>query len=72
MPLTPTRLLTRLARTGLRRGLGEGSRGWLYVGAAASALQVTRWLATRRPETVHVQELRAGQGIEIRVLPLQR
>ena len=65
-------LIARLARTGLRRGLLEGSRGWLTVGAVAGALQVTRWLATRRPETVLVQELKAGHGIEIRVLPPQR
>ncbi len=72
MPLTPQTLIGRLARTGLRRGLVEGSRGWLTVGAVAGAVQVTRWLATRRPETVHVEELRAGQGIQIRVLPPER
>ena len=32
-------LIVRLSKTGLKRGFLEGSRGWLYVGLAASAVR---------------------------------
>lgn len=58
----------RLVRTGLRRGLVEGSRGWLYVGVTAAAVGIARRLLTEPPETVFESELKPGQGIEIRTV----
>ena len=59
----------RLVRTGLRRGLVEGSRGWLYVGITAAALGIARRLLTEPPETVFEAEIKPGQAIEIRTVP---
>ena len=61
-------LTGRLIRTGLRRGVFEGSRGWLYVGATALALRVLRWLLVEPPETVYETEIKPGQAIEIRTV----
>ncbi|MCZ7525942.1 MAG: hypothetical protein M5U14_05870 [Acidimicrobiia bacterium] len=59
----------RLARTGLRKGLREGSRPWLYVGLAATAVRLGRRLLAERPETVYVTTLRPGETLEIRERP---
>jgi len=61
-------LVGRLARTGLRRGLMEGSRPWLYTGVAAAALRALQRAARREPETVYSEELKPGEALEIRVL----
>jgi hypothetical protein len=61
-------LVGRLVRTGLRRGLVDGSRGWLYVGATAAAVGIVRRLLVEAPETVFESELKPGQGIEIRTV----
>lgn len=58
-------LFTRLQRTGLRRGLRDGSRAWLYVGLAATAVRVARRVLSE-PESVERIELRPGEAIEIR------
>jgi hypothetical protein len=58
-------VVARLARTGLKRGLLEGSRTWLYVGVTAAALQVVRRAASSAPETIYVGELKPGEKIEI-------
>ena len=52
-------------RTGFRRGLLEGSRGWLYVGAATLAVRVVRRVLVEQPETVYATELKPGEAIEI-------
>lgn len=71
-PVTRTSLtLARLAKTGMRRGLFEGSRGWLYVGLAASALRVARWVVTEA-EVVETVELKPGETIEIRTVTPKR
>jgi hypothetical protein len=62
-------VVRRLARTGLRRGLLEGSRGWLMIGVAATAVGVARRVLVTRPETIYEGEVKPGRGIEIRVLP---
>lgn len=70
----PTRtsyLLGRLARTGMRRGLFDGSRGWLYLGLAASALRVARFVLSES-EVVETVELRKGEAIEIRTVAPKR
>jgi hypothetical protein len=59
-------IVSRLMRTGLRRGLLEGSQGWLYVGVAAVALRVMRRVLVQQPETIYSTELKPGQAIEIR------
>lgn len=64
-------LVTRLARTGLRRGLREGSRGWLVVGVSATALSVLRRVLTESP-TIARTELKAGEGLEVRVVKSKR
>jgi len=64
-------MVTRLASTGLRRGLFEGSRGWLYVGVAATALRVLRRVLVE-PETVEVFELGPGEAVEIRTVAPKR
>jgi len=67
-PVTPTSVvLARLARTGVRKGLFDGSRGWLYVGLAATALRVVRWVITES-EVVETVELKPGEAIEIRTV----
>jgi len=70
----PTRtslLLGRLSRTGMRRGLLEGSRGWLYLGLAASALRVARTVLSES-EVVETVELKKGEAIEIRTVAPKR
>ncbi|MEX0664847.1 MAG: hypothetical protein WD598_08780 [Acidimicrobiia bacterium] len=61
-------IVAKLMRTGLRRGLRDGSRGWLYVGMTAAALQIARRIFTEQPETVFTTELKPGQGIEVRTV----
>ena len=61
-------LVSRLIKTGFRRGLFEGSKGWLYVGGTAALLRLARRLLTEAPETVYESEIKPGQAIEIRTL----
>lgn len=65
-------VVARLASTGLRRGLLEGSRGWLYVGVTAVALRVVKWVLVQPPETVYVGEIKPGEAIEIRTVRQSR
>lgn len=58
----------RLARTGLRKGLLEGSRPWLYTGLAAVGLRIAARFR-EKDQTVYSGELKAGQRLEIRVVP---
>lgn len=58
----------RLARTGLRKGVFEGSRPWLYTGMAAVGLRILARFR-EKDQTVFSGELRAGQRLEIRVVP---
>lgn|GEM_PF-1477370 len=60
--------VTRLARTGLRRGVRQGSRPWLVIGMTATALRLVRRFAARQEETVFRAELKPGAGVEIRAL----
>jgi hypothetical protein len=63
----PGDALRRLTRAGLRRGLFEGSRPWLVVGAAASGMRLLGRLTRRESETVYVENLKPGETIEISV-----
>lgn len=58
-------IVGRLVRKGLQRGLIDGSRGWLYVGATAAAVGIARWLITEPPETVFLSEIKPGQALQI-------
>jgi hypothetical protein len=60
-------MITRLSRAGLRRGLLDGSRGWLYVGVAATTLRVLRRVLAE-PEVVERFELKPGEAVEIRTV----
>ncbi len=62
-------LTRRLLRTSLRRGVLEGSRGWLYVGATVLAVRVARRVLGEPPETVYERELEPGEAIQIRTIP---
>ena len=71
-PITRTSLaLARVARTGMRKGVFDGSRGWLYLGLAASALRVARWLIAES-EVVETVELKPGEAVEIRTITPKR
>ena len=59
-------LVGRLVRNGFRRGVLEGSRGWLYVGMTAAAVGIARRILIEPAETVFETELKPGQGIEVR------
>ncbi|HEY8215754.1 MAG TPA: hypothetical protein VIH82_01380 [Acidimicrobiia bacterium] len=60
-------VVARLSTTGLRRGFLEGSRGWLYVGLAATTVRVLRRVLAE-PEVVERFDLRPGEAIEIRTV----
>jgi hypothetical protein len=59
------RLIARFASTALRRGMHSGSRGWLYVGAAASGLKLLQSVAGRKEEVLAIK-LHPGEALEIR------
>lgn len=59
--------ITRLSKVGLRRGLLEGRRGWLYVGVAATTVRVLRRVLAE-PEVVERFELEPGEAVEIRTV----
>ena len=65
------RSFSRFARYALRRGLGGGSRPWLYAGAAASGLNLARRYLGRKEEVYRIR-LRPGQGVAIREIPRQK
>jgi hypothetical protein len=62
-------VLVRIARTGLRRGLRDGSRPWLVVGVTAGALALARRALTEQPEVVYQADLEPGERLEIRTIP---
>lgn len=62
-------MLRALARKGLRRGLVDGRRGWLYVGLAAGGIRLLRRLAHPEERVVHRQELHPGDALLVTALP---
>jgi hypothetical protein len=62
-------IVSRLARTGLRRGLLEGSRPWLAVGVAAGGMRLLSRLARSHPEVVYTGTLKPGETISISTCP---
>jgi hypothetical protein len=62
-------MLVRIARTGLRRGLRDGSRPWLVAGITAGALEFVRRALAEKPEVVYQAELGPGERLEVRTIP---
>jgi len=58
-------IIARVASTALRRGMRSGSKGWLYVGAAATGLRLLQSVVGRK-EDVLALKLQPGEAIEIR------
>jgi len=54
-----------LIRTGLRKGLVEGSQFWLVLGGVGLLLKVVRKLGGKEPVVVYSEELPVGQAIVI-------
>jgi hypothetical protein len=59
------RVISRFASSALRRGMRSGSRGWLYAGAAASALRLLHSVVGRKEDVLSIK-LRPGEALEIR------
>lgn len=62
----PGRLIRRLIRTGLRRGILEGSVPWVAVAAFAGLVQLL--LRAEKPKVV-TEELRIGESILVTHVP---
>jgi hypothetical protein len=62
------RITGRVASTALRRGMRSGSRGWLYVAAAAQALRMLQRFTAPKPDVFRLQ-LHPGDAVEIREIP---
>jgi hypothetical protein len=62
-----TRLIGRLARTGLRRGLLEGSRTWFLVGVTATAVRAAQRILTE-PQVTATFDLQPGDAVELRAI----
>jgi hypothetical protein len=58
-------VLARLRSRGFSRGVVDGNRLWLVVGAAAWLLRGAQWAWRRQPEVVYVEELDAGETLVI-------
>ena len=59
-------MLRRLTRTGLRKGLLEGSRPWLVVGATAGVVRLASRVVRKTPDVVFCQELQPGEALVIK------
>ena len=53
-------MIRRLMRTGLRKGVFQGSRTWMTIGLVAGGLRLLRRLARNEPEVVLCEELPEG------------
>ena len=69
MSETTLGILVRIARTGLRKGVFEGRRGWLVAGVGAGILALARHATHSHAQVVFAQELKPGEGLVIRTLP---
>ena len=61
-------ILRRVVRTGLRRGLFEGSRAWLVAGVTVGGFKLLKRVFGEAPETVYEAEIKPGHGIEVRTV----
>lgn len=53
-------MIRRLMRTGLRKGVFEGSRTWMAIGVVAGGMRLLKRLAKGGPEVVLCEELPEG------------
>jgi hypothetical protein len=68
----PTRVNRLLLLGGLRRGLLEGSRPWMVLGALAGLMRLLGRMKASDPEVVYCEELGQGESIVISHLPSVR
>jgi hypothetical protein len=61
------RAVRQALRLGWRRGIGDGSRVWLAVGATAVAVRLLQRMAGQKPIVV-TEDLAPGQALIIRHL----
>jgi hypothetical protein len=59
------KIISRVGSTALRRGMHSGSRGWLYVAAAASGARMLHKYAGRKEEVLSIKLL-PGESLQIR------
>jgi hypothetical protein len=61
--------MDRAIRVGIRRGwdrgLGDGNRLWLVVGAVALLARLGRRALHREPEVVFSQEIKPGESVRV-------
>ena len=62
------RFVERFSSIAIRRGMREGSRRWLYVGAAASSFRYIHRFVGKKEEVKRIK-LKRGETIEIREIP---
>jgi hypothetical protein len=58
-------VLGRVLRTGIRRGVVEGSRSWTVAGTAAGVVLLARWIHQRPAPVVARQVLRPGESLTV-------
>jgi hypothetical protein len=63
-----SRIVSRITRVSLRRGMHSGRRGWLYVAFAAQGLRILQRVGTRKPEVFQIK-LNPGESVAIREVP---
>jgi hypothetical protein len=61
------RVVREALRQGARRGMGDGSRTWIVIGAAALTVRLLQRMATSKP-TVITERLAPGESLVIRHL----
>lgn len=62
------RAVRQALRLGVRKGLGDGSRAWLVVGAGAIGFRLLQRMARAGKPVVVTEELGPGQTLVIRHL----
>jgi len=63
------RAVRNAVRTGLRRGLGDGSRGWLVVGVIAVGIRLFQRMASPGKAVIVTELLDPGETLVISHLP---
>jgi hypothetical protein len=58
-------LLDRLQRTGIRKGLLDGSRAWTVVAVVAIGIKLLRRVAAADREVVYRERLQVGESLLI-------
>lgn len=58
-------LLDRLQRTGIRKGLLDGSRAWTVVAVVAVGIKLLRRISSADTEVVYRERLQVGESLLI-------